>query len=138
MEESMNLVLGLTCLSLAIIGFALALLGARDPKRSNSLAEFWIPSVAVPLIVGIAFFGMWFLFRFSASISVRTVSLMEITVSIAICVAVGFVLSMLKVRKMLAAYASRELRADVITLPDKTIQPTDNRPRSTPTDKLAA
>jgi hypothetical protein len=134
----MNLVLGLACLSVAVIGFALALLGARDPKRSNSFGEFWIPSVAVPLIVGIAFFGLWFLFRFLASISVRTVTLTEITVSIAICVAVGFVLSMLKVRKKLAAYASEELRADIITLPDKAFQPTDGRPRSTPTDKLAA
>ena len=134
----MNLVLGLACLSFAAISFLLSMLYARDPRQSNSLGEFWIPSVAVPLIVGIAFFGLWFLFRFFASISVQGVNLTEITVGVAICLASGFVISMLKIRKKLASYGSRELRADIIPLPDKTVQPPDGRPRSTPTDKLAA
>ena len=74
----MKLLLGVSGLTLAVMPFALLLIGVRNPKPARWKAEGLIANAYAPLIIALGIFGVGFIVRWSLNLAAGAVNWQEI------------------------------------------------------------
>ena len=131
----MQIVSGTAGLTLAVLLYAVVLMGCRNPRKPAWVNDFLVGSVYVPIIGGLFVLGVGFILSFFLSHSRPPVGVTEITWMVGIAAVGLVVLKALRIKKHLADYASVTPSAEVIHLGDMPGGQPTNHPPSVPTPK---
>ena len=114
----MQIVYGTAGVMLAVLLYAVVLIGCRNPRQPGWVNDFLGGSIYVPIIGGLLVLGVGFILSFLLSHSRPPVGVEDVAWSVGIA-AVGLVLlKALRVKKHLADYAAATPSAEVIHLKD--------------------
>jgi len=113
-----SLTSGVLFLCLAVVGFVVVLLGARNPRNPSWAGDFWMGSVYTPGIIALAVFGLATLIQVGFDASPEPLRLAEVWPSAAVLVATAALVKALRPRRTLAAWAAQQTAAEKLaTLP---------------------
>lgn len=135
----MLIVYGTAGLTLAVLLYAVTLIGCRNPRQPGWAKDFLVGNVYVPLIGGLVVLGGGCILKFLLSAGQKPVGVTEAALAAGI-VGLGFVLlKALRVKKRLAAFAAATPSGEVIHLKDvRPGQPPTEHPVTPTSGKRAA
>ena len=114
----MLIVYGTAGITLAVLLYAVTLIGCRNPQQPKWANDFTVGNVYVPLIGGLAVLGVGCYLKFILASGVSQVGVTEAALAVVIA-ALGFgLLKALRIKKRLAEFAAATPSGDVIHLKD--------------------
>lgn len=114
----MQIVYGTAGLTLAVLLYAVVLIGCRNPRQPVWINDFLVGSIYVPIIGALFVLGVGSILSYFLSSDTPPAGVMELGSAVGIAAVGMMVLKALRVKKHLADFASAALPAEVIHLKD--------------------
>jgi amino acid transporter len=129
----MLIVYGTAGLTLAVLLYAIVLIGCRNPRKPAWTHDFLVGNIYVPAMIVLCVLGLGCLFSFLVSIGRHPVDWIDVALAAGVA-AGGLVLwKALGVKKRLADYAAGAVSGEVIQLEDvRAAQPPNHSPSTHP------